>query len=342
MSIADGVFIENAIGGSGEDTIIGNDRANLLKGGEGNDTYRFSGSFGKDTIDESTASGGDNTGSIKIDGTAIEATGDMIGKYDFSATSPNTYRANINGYDYTYTYRKGSTPNSDQLVIAKKGDVNNTITLNNIDSAALFSTGYLGIKLDDSKKVAIGPTGSTNPYAQTSTTPANITATVLEGGGTGGKVYLGSPAKPGDTLALAGTGTGVNSASIVRGDDTVPLAGGVTLTLTEGQTEVSFALVNTADLSANVDVVLTASYTSEGETVTSSNNATYTLTDSGATARSYYGDQRALLDEEGKYDWESTSWTSGGNLINGVSQANFADVIKGSGGNDKIDGLGGN
>ncbi|OYT88680.1 MAG: hypothetical protein CFE43_21255, partial [Burkholderiales bacterium PBB3] len=60
------------------------------------------------------------------------------------------------------------------------------------------------------------------------------------------------------------------------------------------------------------------------------------------TVRTYSGDQRALLDDEGKYDWESTSWTSGGNLINGVSQANFADVIKGSGGNDKIDGLGGN
>jgi len=48
VSIAYGVTIENAIGGSGSDTIIGNSAANLLDGGGGNDT--LFGEAGNDTL----------------------------------------------------------------------------------------------------------------------------------------------------------------------------------------------------------------------------------------------------------------------------------------------------
>lgn len=58
ISIAKGVTIENAIGGSGKDTIIGNSAANLLDGRAGNDTLngndgndRLIGGTGFDTMD---------------------------------------------------------------------------------------------------------------------------------------------------------------------------------------------------------------------------------------------------------------------------------------------------
>ena len=47
LSIARGVVIENAIGGSGRDTIIGNESANRLTGGEGRDTFVFSTKLGE-------------------------------------------------------------------------------------------------------------------------------------------------------------------------------------------------------------------------------------------------------------------------------------------------------
>ena len=53
LSIAPGVIIEDAVGGSGHDTITGNDAPNMLDGGFGND--KIVGGVGDDTLD-----GGDN------------------------------------------------------------------------------------------------------------------------------------------------------------------------------------------------------------------------------------------------------------------------------------------
>ncbi len=49
LGIAYNSYIENAIGGSGNDTLIGNDRANLLNGGNGNDT--IDAGSGNDTVE---------------------------------------------------------------------------------------------------------------------------------------------------------------------------------------------------------------------------------------------------------------------------------------------------
>ena len=45
LGIAYNCIIENAVGGSGNDTLIGNSASNLLDGGSGNDTVRLTGSF---------------------------------------------------------------------------------------------------------------------------------------------------------------------------------------------------------------------------------------------------------------------------------------------------------
>ncbi|MCU1719083.1 serralysin family metalloprotease [Pseudomonas sp. 5P_3.1_Bac2] len=90
VSIAKGANIENAIGGSGNDLIIGNDLANLLRGGAGNDIIygglgadQLSGGSGRDTfvygsINDSKASAADRildftSGQDKIDLTGIDA-----------------------------------------------------------------------------------------------------------------------------------------------------------------------------------------------------------------------------------------------------------------------------
>ena len=50
LSIAHGAIIENVIGGSGDDKIIGNDEDNVLTGGGGADIFEFNAGFGSDTI----------------------------------------------------------------------------------------------------------------------------------------------------------------------------------------------------------------------------------------------------------------------------------------------------
>ena len=59
VSIARGVVIENAIGGSGADTIIGNSAANILSGGGGSDS--LTGGIGDDTFRDTAANLGADT-----------------------------------------------------------------------------------------------------------------------------------------------------------------------------------------------------------------------------------------------------------------------------------------
>lgn len=75
VSIAKGCTIENAVGGSGQDTLTGNEAANRLKGGAGADTLRGGGgadTFVYDQASDSTAQAPDmiedfTSGSDKID-----------------------------------------------------------------------------------------------------------------------------------------------------------------------------------------------------------------------------------------------------------------------------------
>lgn len=67
LAVAYGVVLENAVGGSGADTLISNSAANILTGGAGVDTYVFSGTWGADTVRDS----GTNTIVIDAASTAI-------------------------------------------------------------------------------------------------------------------------------------------------------------------------------------------------------------------------------------------------------------------------------
>lgn len=78
MSIAKGVTIENAIGGTGKDTIFGNKAANVLDGGNGNDVLngndgndRLIGGSGLDTLD---GGNGNDTADYRTSTSAVNIT----------------------------------------------------------------------------------------------------------------------------------------------------------------------------------------------------------------------------------------------------------------------------
>ncbi|HEX8191828.1 MAG TPA: M10 family metallopeptidase C-terminal domain-containing protein [Allosphingosinicella sp.] len=93
FGIAYGVTIENAIGGSGSDTIIGNAVANVLTGNAGNDV--LTGAGGDDTLDGGT--GADKmSGNVGDDLYVVDDNGDIV--EELAAEGTDTVRASI---DYT-------------------------------------------------------------------------------------------------------------------------------------------------------------------------------------------------------------------------------------------------
>ena len=144
VGIAVGAQIENAKGGRGHDCLKGNDLANtlegnggadtleggkgndVLKGGSGNDTYKFDGTYGIDTIEDS---GGD--GSIVINGQTISG-----GSYKIESI----YKNEATGYQYIQV--NGGA----DLLVLKEGD-DNRIIINN------WSADNLGINLPVSAPV---------------------------------------------------------------------------------------------------------------------------------------------------------------------------------------------
>lgn len=270
VAIYEGTKIENATGGEGHDKLIGNDLANVLDGGQGNDTleggtgsdtYKFSGKFGKDSIDESTAMGGNEEGTILINNIAIAPTGEMVGQYASGNGSLYTFKAKINGQAYTYTLKTSET-SGDQLVIAKTGDVANTITLNHVNREALFSEkGYLGVKLATTPKVLLRSSLGPNPLEDATLNPATVSGSsaVTEHGGELLALYLNRPAKAGDTITLSLSDL-KDKFKAILGDVTVP-ADGAVITLSEGQTMVPIALVQEgAEVDASGAALITATY----------------------------------------------------------------------------------
>jgi Ca2+-binding RTX toxin-like protein len=344
-------------GMGGDDTLDGKGGNDYLEGGQGNDTYNFGASWGKDTVLDS-----DGKGTLKLSGQTL-AGGKPNG-------ANNTWIAKDTSGDgsgtITYTVLDDARSSTGKkLVITQGNDTANSITVSNFDlKAAQGEVGFLGIKLDPSDKLTLVDIGNSlnakgNPYKDLNFNPASVSvsATVTEGGGKAFKLFLNEGAKAGDTLVLNAKGA-ADKASVILGDDTVAFSGGkVTLTLTEGQTEVGFALVNSAELDADASVSLSATYTAVDGSAGTSNTAAVSLKDSGEAAKTFKGDQRAKIigfDKETQftitadkptyntYAWSQTSWALDGTLNGGVQEKDFADVIRGSGGNDKIYGYGGN
>ena len=124
VAIAYNVVIEKAIGGSGDDTIIGNEASNSLKSGLGNDT--ITGGLGNDTLD-----GG--AGNDKLAGGAGNDT------YIVDSTLDTVTEASGEGTDTVQSYvswtlganLENLTLKSNAAINATGNDLNNTLTGNN-------------------------------------------------------------------------------------------------------------------------------------------------------------------------------------------------------------------
>ena len=145
----------------------------------------------------------------------------------------------------------------------------------------------------------------------------------------------------------------IDKFKVVLGDDTVA-ANGAVITLAEGQTQVSFALVQEGEVTANASLQLSATLSGSSGAATS-NAWGVNLQDTGVATQTYTGDQRAKLrgtetqisvpssdPTYNTYAWNETSWATNGTLNGGVAQAGFADVIDAGTGNDIVNGLDGN
>ncbi len=140
LTIARGVVIENATGGSGDDTIIGNSANNVLDGGTGNDTVSYEAATAGVTVNLGLSTPQD-TGSAGID--QLSGFENLIGSA-FSDTligGPST--ATINGGAGDDLIEAG-TANPATVITMNGGDGNDTFVVGSgpfhIDGGAGFNT----------------------------------------------------------------------------------------------------------------------------------------------------------------------------------------------------------
>jgi Ca2+-binding RTX toxin-like protein len=333
------------IGGPGRDFLTGGSGDDRLLGGLDVDTYVFAAQSGKDIVSDL-----DGQGLILVDGASLTG-----GK---PAGEPNVWASKGGAGDVVnysvYDDRASST--GKKLVVTRAGDKANSITVTDFNFvAATTGEGYLGIKLDTTKRLVFGAAGegaisNGSPYKDdpdfVSATTA-VDASVAERGAQQFRIYLNQGAKAGDQMIVSVNQGNAALLKLTTGADTLDLAQPVTLTLGEGQTDIVFSVEDSEFIDADQTFGLQAKWVSTpgasggSADTASSNTVTLTVKDSGETVATYRGDQRGVTGAGGLYDWPNTSWAADGTLTGGVAEAGFSDVIKGTAVADKISGLGG-
>ena len=336
-------------GGEGADVLNSGTGADTLIGGQGADIYQFQNGDGADRIIDS-----DGQGSIVLNNKTLGVAQGVGARNTWKDTS---------GVSYVFNPKESATKGSLSI---NGGNLSDVITVENFDLAkSQDGTGYLGIKLDKTQRIALEQSGtqpaapagqSSNFWSDAQATLSSLagkTSTLAEGLGKSFTIYLSQAAKAGETLTLALADGVADKFKAVLGDSTVD-ANGAVLNLVEGQTSVTFALVQEGDVTADLQGALSASYQGTDQSATS-NSWGLNITDTGEIGKTYLGDQRAKLygveiypqvtperSIYNTYAWGPTSWTDDGILTGGIVEADFADVIYAGSGNDKIDGKGGN
>ncbi len=341
-------------GNADNDILIGGADNDTLYGGDGTDTYVFNSGDGKDTIIDSHGNG-----SIVINGRTLDG---LQAKLRLNDQHQREWIEGDGAQQIIYALNAQK-----QLTITGVALGGTKITINDFDVDQ--TNGYLGLKLDNKQEVAVTAVALTKSFW--SDVDAKIddlagqSSLLTEGGGKKFVVHLKQAAKAGETITLHIANL-VDKFAAILGDSKVP-ADGAVITLVEGQTQVSFSLVNEGEISAELTGSISVSYDGGGQTATS-NTWGLNVKDAGETAKTFIGDQRALLwgvdlqpdpvvNEDGSvtqdiiapgdpryntYAWSKTEWAADGTLTGGVAEAGFNDVIYGSGENEKIQGLGGN
>ena len=200
IAISFNTRIENAIGGSGNDKLTGNEADNELTGGKGNDilygregvdSYLFDGSFGKDTVADI-----DGFGQIKINGLSLGIAPAMA----IPQSGNQAWIAELAGQHWLMQLRQNSSSSTGyQLHISKllgdnkTTDPGNTILIDDFNIVrAMGETGYLGIRLDSTPKLALRNAIGPNPFENYAFDPASLngSASIKEHGSKSLALYL--------------------------------------------------------------------------------------------------------------------------------------------------------
>ena len=333
-----GTLADLLMGNAGDDKLTGGGGNDILIGGAGLDTYIVGN--GKDTVRDNT----DGEGRLRTEAGITLVGGKAAGKI-------NTW---VGAQGETYTFLPTQAAQLGTLTIGNLG-AGNEVRIEKFDLALARSTvGYLGIKLDNTARLVINDKTGGSPFSDFNFNAAALTGSsaVFEGTGKAYSLFLNVAAHAGETITLALSGLADKFKAIVG--DSVVDANGAVIRLAEGQTQVSFALVQHGDVTADASMQLSASYAGQNSNATS-NSWNVNLQDAGAINQASNGDQRAQLigieidlgvtadkPAYNTYKWSATSWGQDGTLIGGLAEPDFSDVIRGTGGNDRIAGLGGN
>ncbi len=339
-----GVGADSLRGGAGRDVLLGLDGADTLDGGAGNDILIGGAGFdtyivgsGKDTVSDDLA--GEDVISTVSGITLLGGRG--AGKRD-------TW---VGRNAEIYTFVPTRAAQLGVLTVSNLGP-GNDVTIEHFDLAQAQAGGYLGIKLDPQAQVFIEEGGGTTPFGPFAFNPTSVAghSTVAEGAGRAYSIYLSVAARAGDTLTLHLSGLG-DAFQAVLGSTTVA-ANGAVIALAEGQTQVSFGLVQTGEVAADASGSLSATYASTSTTA-SSNVWSINLDDTGATAQSLDGDQ-TYATQSAPTDLRrgdrvvvnrgDIAYVIGadGNLVRGAGAAIVDNTLYGSSAGEAINGLAGN
>ena len=274
-------------GGTGDDILNGGAGDDVLRGGDGFDTYVYGKGDGRDVIEDF-----EGDGEIRVQGT------DLHGSSKRAFHAQDGYQWTSEDGEYTYTLLSGDLINGSRLRVAGDGiGGDGSITIEG------FENGDLGINLNADRRVAILDHPETDPWADAQFTPADATTDLGENGGHAFTFALSGPAHAGDQLHLVLNGASADQFQAVLGDDTVSFQNGtLDVTLQQGQTQVSLALVHQGDVDTAQDLTLDASVIDADGTPSGDDPATHTLhldpggagSDNPQTGRTIVGDLQWL------------------------------------------------
>jgi Ca2+-binding RTX toxin-like protein len=314
-------------GGAGSDTLDGGNGADYLEGGSGNDTYQIG--SGKDRIV-------DKDGTIKL-GTAILTGSPNLAQVTKPSLGSSVWK-DANDAHLFYRLKDGTLEDGTLEIVKEQGNKLETLAV-----VEHFKNGNLGLTLKDQKKLALLSQSADRPF-----TPDNADQplptqplSLAEGLGQGLKVFLNTAAKAGDTITLALSALG-DKFKAVLGDDIVGFdSGNVTLTLTEGQTEVSFAFLNTGDVDVDQTLTLTATLqAADGSsnvvnTLAINFDANTEIDNSPSTSNTIIGDQRTTTGIPSIDHRDELYGTAANDLILAGEES---DRVGGNSGDDRIEG----
>jgi Ca2+-binding RTX toxin-like protein len=328
-------------GGSGADLLIGGDAIDNLQGGGGNDllvggekadVYIFQSGSGDDVVLDR-----DGLGELRLNTAAIGG-GRAAGK-------ANTWRDATLDLEYRFDATGDASTALGNLVVsgAALGGVGNSITIRDFDvRRATTSGGYLGIRLDKTAEIRFKQGYASNTFEQQQSGSDATTIGTSKDSPQTVTVDFNAPAKAGDKVVLSQAGLAGDPA-IVTGANVVSLANGnVEITLSEGQTQVSFALWARGNVTTNQSGTLTATLVQANpdpgqsgpiQTIATVNLSANAVSDTPpATTYTITGDQKPP--SPGARD-------AYGNTVGGAPMPGRNDFLIGSPGNDLIAGLAG-